>query len=228
MIALIARYILFIQFIFSSFTTFSISVKTYQVQRINESTYLVTSFPDMDPDTHKRYLDKDDENKVITPNGEKKYTEDLDTTQSTVTVGEKKIKPKQKNVSPEVIQKARENYFRKYFAKTKKMNNSGSLIPEKASSYMNLVEPNKETNVSSGGKFKQNLLTARKYATVLINEIQYQVDTKTKEKILEESRRKKRYMNRKRRHKAYAAGVRRHMARIRSKNLYFPESSWVD
>lgn len=225
MIALIARYILFIQFIFNSFTTFSISVKTYQVRRINESTYLVTSFPDMDPDNHKRFLNENNQDKMI-PLEDKKYTDDFDTTLSTVTVGEKKDKVKHKNITPEMIKKARENYFRNYFATLKKSNISFSLIPEKANSYMNLVESNNETNVSSV-KFKQNLITARKFATVLINELQYQVDTKTKDKFLDEASRKKRYINRKRRHKAYVTGVRRHMATIRSKNMNFPESNWV-
>lgn len=225
MIALIARYILFIQFIFNSFTTFSISVKTYQVRRINESTYLVTSFPDMEPDSHKRFLNDNSQDKLI-PLEDKKYTDDFDTTMSTVTVGEKKDKVKHKNITPEMIKKARENYFRTYFATMKKSNISFSLLPEKANSYMNLVETNNETNVSSI-KFKQNLLTARKFATVLINELQYQVDTKTKDKFLDETRRKKRYINRKRRHKAYMAGVRRHMATVRSKHVYSPESNWV-
>lgn len=201
MISLITRYILFIQLIFSSFTTFSISVKTYQVRRINESTYLVTSFPELDSENHKRYSENITPFKVLTLNDDKKTTEDYDTTMSTVstvTVGERKAKFKQKpQITAEFIKKARENYFRTYFAAIKKTNVSHSLVPEKSNIYINMVEVNNNETTGQSAKFKQNLITARKFAMLLINEAQYQADMKVKDKLLEEVKRKRRNMTNK-------------------------------
>lgn len=228
MIALITRYILFIQLIFNSFTTFSISVKTYQVRRINESTYLVTSFPEFDNENHKRFLTESSTsiNNVVTLNDDKRYTEDYDTTMSTVTVGEKRDKARQKIITPELIKKARENYFRSYFA-TMRRTNFTSLLPDKVNPYINLAESSNENTVLTV-KFKQNLLTARKLASLLINEAQYQTELRNKDTFLDDVKRRKRKLNKKGRRKSYWAGVgRRHMDMIQSKNLSVPESKWV-
>uniref|UniRef100_A0A2A4JNB9 Uncharacterized protein n=1 Tax=Heliothis virescens TaxID=7102 RepID=A0A2A4JNB9_HELVI len=227
MISLITRYILFIQFVFNSFTTFSISVKTYQVRRINESTYLVTSFPELENDNHKRYSDNNIPNKIVTLNDDKKFTEEYETTMSTVTVGDKREKAKSKSLSPELIKKARENYFRTYYATMKKSNYNLTMIPDRVNNFINLVEISSENNNISSMKFKQNLVTARKLATILINVAQTQTDLKTKDKFLEEVKRRRRTTHGKPKRKRYLRNLSwRHLHRKHPKSLTVPPSHW--
>lgn len=183
MISLVTRYIFFIQLIFSSFTTFSISVKTYQVRRINDTTFLVTRFPEFDFDNKKRYLEANSTNNYqesYFPLMQQKHTtEDYEIT--TVSVGDKRPKPKPK-ITSEVIKKARENYFRRYFSIVAKTNTNISLLPEGFHTYTNMVEGIDEADYSN--KLKQNLMTAKKLAGILLSEGKFQAPLKFKEKYL--------------------------------------------
>lgn len=188
MISLITRYILFIQFIFNSFTTISISVKTYQVDRINETTYVVTSLPEIDTDSRdnrKRFLDQKNTtgslDDLIPLMYDKFTTGDFGTTISTVTVGEKKEKVVPK-ITPELIKKARENYFRTYFAMLAKLNATSSPQGDNAFQNLTLLETSTDNNRLTA-KLNQNLQIARKFASVLINEGQIQVEFKAKDKF---------------------------------------------
>lgn len=164
------NYFLIVKCILISFFTFSTSVKTYQVRRVNESTYLVTSFPEFDYDDFKKsFEEKTTTNKVLSLNDDKRSPYSLsffDSTSSTVTVGDKREKAKN-NIPASVINKAREDYFRTYFATMKKSNLS--LLPYKTHPYMNLAESLLDPNNSSLN-LNHNLVIARKLATVLIDE----------------------------------------------------------
>lgn len=199
MISLITKYILFIQLIFNSFTTFSISVKTFQVQRINESAYLVTSLPEFETENHKRFSNKKTKNKIV-PLNDKKHTDDYDFKMSSVTVGEKRDKLRHKPVSAEFIKKVRERYFRTYYATIKK---SSSLLPEKLNPF--LLDITNSSTIKTA-KFQHNLLTARKIALLLFDQLQ--PDVKRRDIFFDVIKRRKRNKCKKRRsNKPFLSGL---------------------
>lgn len=174
---------------FNSFTTHSISVKTYQVRRINESTYLVTSLPEFENENHKRFSNDKSSNKVVPLNDYKRYTGYYESTmsgvRSSVTVGEKRDKVKNGTVSAKFIKAVRERYFRTYYTTNKK--STISLLPEKISPFL--------AEISNDGagvtvKLKQNLFKARKIASVVINQFQSRV--KRRKVFFDEVKRRKR------------------------------------
>lgn len=174
MITSVIRHILFIHCILLHFHTFSISVKTYQVQRINESSYLVTSFPDSEFETFysKAYAPKDTEDKMIFLNPVK----DSLITSSLEDV--KVVKPNAK-LPASYINKARDNYFKHYLTETKKpvVSNAGSppLVTQEPALFNYDIKTNLELNLQK----------ARNLASVLINESQCpDLEGKTKDKSI--------------------------------------------
>lgn len=162
------NYFLVVKCIFISFFTFSISVKTYQVRRVNESTYLVTSFPEFDYENFDKTTKKEttiSDGKISTYYTTASY---FDGTTSTVTVGDNKDRTKQR-ISASEINKARENYFRQFYATVKKSNMS--LLPLKVQPYLTLADSTFEPP-NSVANLNHNLLIARKLASVLVTEVQ--------------------------------------------------------
>lgn len=195
MISLITRYIFFIQLILNSFTTFSYSLKTYQVQCINESTYLVTSLPEFENVNRKR-LSHNAITKLFSLNDAKRSTNHHSSTRSSVTVGEERRKIQAKTISPEFIKKVRENYFRTFHTTVGKATHS--LLPDKLNRYQIDISTS-STDLTA--KINSNLVIARKIASVLINK--YKMDMKKRAIFLERVKRRKRNVkqqNRRRRH----------------------------
>lgn len=171
------NYFLLVKCFLISFITHTISVKTYQVRRVNESTYLVTSFPELDYENYKNVVTGNvlsPKNKETTLSDDKRspFPSTLSffySTVSTVSVGDSKNRSKLK-IPASVINKARDNYFRHFYATMKKSNIS--LFPQKFNhQYMTLPETDvgEKNPVSS---VNNNLLTARKLASLLITEVQ--------------------------------------------------------
>lgn len=168
MFSLILKYILFIQCVFVSFIKITDSVKTYQVRRINESSYVVTSFPDLEYDSYNKILKQPSKDGVVSLTDNMTTTTENYNTITTVTVGEKKDLHKFKNkVSSSMINKARENYFKNFYATLKKpINTNISLLPQKMTPYSNF----NLMGTTKSSYFQRNLNVARKLALMLISE----------------------------------------------------------
>lgn len=134
---------LLLNFVFIYYTAFCKSLNTYKVCRVNESTYLVTTYPDWDYEQLQ----------TVTSNG----------TEIPVNVGEKREKPKLK-LSASFINKARENYFKTIYSTFKKSNNTDSVITA------NIQKSNPMEEIEADSN--KNLLVARKLASILLDEIQ--------------------------------------------------------
>lgn len=170
MITSIIRHILFVQYILLHFHTFSICVKTYQVQRINESSFLVTSFPDSEFETFysKPHAPKDTEDKMIflNPIKDPLFTSSLED----VKVGKANAK-----LPASYINKARDNYFKHYLTEPKKpvVTNAVPLANQDSALF----------NYDNKLSLELNLQKARNLASVLISESQDPVlEGKTKDK----------------------------------------------
>lgn len=166
MITLIIRYILFVQYILLNFHSFTISVKTYQVQRINDSSYLVTSFPDSEFETFysKAYEPRGPVDKMVFL----KAGKDPLTNFVTGSLGYSKVMKPSTQLSASYINKARDNYFKQYFSERKKPMDTYTGLPALANqdpAYLNY-------EMKSSIEF--NLIKARNLASVLVNESQYQ------------------------------------------------------
>lgn len=139
-------------------------VKNYQVRRIDESSYLVTSLPDYD------YISKLLENKtdpVVPMNDDKRA---FTTNTAAVTVGDAR---KSKKVPFSVINKARDNYFKNFYA-TMKQPISNALLRDKVTPKVEFTNNNIDVKGVTN-KIDSNIQMARKLASVLITEVQYQV-----------------------------------------------------
>lgn len=179
MLALKTGQILFMHWILTSLITLSCSVKTYQVNRINESTYLVNSLPE---DYDKRLKSSNDN--IVVMNNDKRsfdpYTE-------IVNGGPKNLyKPK---LSASYINKARENYFRKLFGTT----TSSSL---KTSPYY-YKTPNFVFQL------QQNIYTARKLASSLMLLVKNDMVRQNARLDFTKQKRLRRELNKKRRRYFY-------------------------
>ncbi|CAF4854899.1 unnamed protein product [Pieris macdunnoughi] len=132
------------------------TVKNYQVRRINDTTYLVTCYPEID------CLDFESQ---IVPVNDKRYTAFVNTWRepTTITVGEK---PKHKPPSASFITKVRENYFRHFFA-TKKT-----------------PTPTDVDNMYDAFSLDRNLQKARRLASLLKAEVPKDVIQNSEVKIL--------------------------------------------
>lgn len=160
MIALATKHVLFMQWILTGLVTFSCSVKTYQVNRINESSYLVTSLPDFE---HAKIDKKANVNRIIPINNDKRsftINDYYDSTPSTVNVGEKKENFKTK-IPASFIKKARDQYFRNYYPTMKTSNN---LYSPEINSYSELTPLKKCEPLQA----RHNLNIARYLASRLI------------------------------------------------------------
>lgn len=171
MITSIIRHILFVQYILLNFHKFSISVKTYQVRRINASSYLVTSFPDSEFETFssKAYEPKDPVDKTVffNPVNDPLITEGLEDGY----VGKPNVK-----LSASYINKARDNYFKHYYD-TKKPVITNAGLPSSPTQDLSLFDYESRSNLDF------NLLKARNLASVLISESQYpNIEGKSKDK----------------------------------------------
>lgn len=181
MITSIIRYILFVQYILLNFHSFTISVKTYQVQRLNESSYLVTSFPDSEFETFssKAFVPKGPIDKMVFLNTGKDPFSTIATGGLGSLGGAKAVKPNARLLPASYINKARENYFKHYFSETKKPVITNAVLPPL---------PNQDPaffNYEVKSNLEFNLLKARNLVSVLISESQYQdVDGKTKDKSI--------------------------------------------
>lgn len=172
-LTLVKKSILFIQCIILYFG-YAKSVKTYQVHRVNATSYLVTAYPEIDYDYFKpkENMKDIDIKSAKTFNYDKKLTLLFETTLSTVLVDEKRNIRKNK-VSDEFIKKVREQYFKEYFATMKTPISKASLIPDKIKPYVNFLKKNTDTiyNSTSITASERNLLKVRRLATLLIDEI---------------------------------------------------------
>ncbi|CAH0721554.1 unnamed protein product, partial [Brenthis ino] len=149
------------QWILTGLVTFSCSVKTYQVNRINESSYLVTSLPDFE---HAKKFDKKaNGNRIVPINNDKRsftINDYYDSTPSTVNVGEKKENLKV-TIPASFIKNARDQYFRNYYPT---MKTSNSLYSPEVNSYSELAPLKKCKPLQS----RHNLNIARYLASRLI------------------------------------------------------------
>lgn len=170
-----------------NFSLYTYSSKTFQVHRFNETSYIVTTVPDMD-DPYNIVLDDNVFGKTDT--GKRVGNSDYDCAGciiNTIKVGDVPAKRKTK-VSIAFINKARENYFRKYYGTTKKPTLS-SLLPDKVLPYMQYFDSTASSQQSYENSFS-NLEMARKLAYVLMAEVQ----TKTEERLnVDKHKRNKRF-----------------------------------
>lgn len=175
MITSIIRYILFVQYILLNFQSFTISVKTYQVQRINQTSYLVTSFPDSEFETFysKGYEPKAPIDKMVFLNPVKDSLNII----ATGGLGDLKVGKPNTKLPASYINKARDNYFKYYFTETKKTMATKPGLPPL------LNQDPAYLNYEYKWNLEYNLLKARNLASVLISESQYQdVEGKAKYK----------------------------------------------
>lgn len=117
MISLITKHVLFMQWILTDLVTFSSSIKTYQVERINESSYLVTSLPQFD---HRRFKNMRNFKRIIPIDNNKRYVtvnSYYGSTPCTVNVGGRK--GTKARIPASMINRARDHYFRHYYATLK-------------------------------------------------------------------------------------------------------------
>lgn len=175
MIASIIRHILYVQYILLNFHSFTVSVKTYQVHRINESSYLVTSLPDSEFElfNSKVYDPKGSVDKMIFLNPGKDTLNPFDVG----SLGESKVEKPNTKVSASYINKARENYFKHHFSESKKPVATNMELPHQSNQDAIYLNYEIKSNLES------NLLKARNLASVLINEsIDQDLEGKTKDK----------------------------------------------
>lgn len=189
MISLITKHVLFMQWILTDLVTFSCSIKTYQVERINESSYLVTSFPHFH---QKRIKNIRNFKRIIPIDNNKRYVNFYsyyDSTPCTVNVdGRKGAKGK---IPASVINKARDHYFRHYYATLK------TTVPEfpMRDSFKDLTPSG--NHVSS--KLKHNLNRSRFLALRLI--VGVKCNDLEQEKSVESVKRNKRRIKMRKKYK---------------------------
>ncbi|CAG9792116.1 unnamed protein product [Diatraea saccharalis] len=160
--------VLLVKCIFISFFTISISVKTYQVRRVNESTYLVTSFPEFDYENFRLYQEYTLKPRYPPSTDKGKSSRSVYHNTKTVTIvggTNENMKPK---VPASVINEARDNYFKTFYATMRK-----SIQTNHHFITMTEATAEKKHNLTN---FNQNLLTARKLASFLIGEVQNKPD----------------------------------------------------
>ncbi|CAH2062944.1 unnamed protein product, partial [Iphiclides podalirius] len=167
------RYIFFIQYIVTRFVPQATSVKTYEVRRLNGSSYIVTSFPEYDYGNSKG-VDLSSNAKVIFMDDEKKVMKaghsNTGCANTTVTVGGNITKNRYK-MSAKAIKEARERYFKTFFATMKKTTTTANFNHSAPSAYLSWNDP--DVNVKGASvQMKENLQNARKFASLLIFELQ--------------------------------------------------------
>lgn len=162
MIILKTKYVLFTQWILTGLT-FTNSVKTYQVDRINETSYIVTSFPDYEQYKRMFHMKSNIDN-LFTNNDKRSIGIDYYNT-PTVTVGDKKYM--KSKIPSAYIKKVREHYFRNYYATMNKPKTPQDLYSTKPLVF-DVLETDKD---SKPMKLQKNLKTARKLASKLVFEV---------------------------------------------------------
>lgn len=159
-------YILFIQYIVTRFVPQAISVKTYEVRRLNESSYIVTSFPEYDFDDTKG-TDSTCNGKIVFMNDNKEFMKpDHNPTHQTTTVSiDESVIKKTHVISADAIKKARENYFKTFYATMKTPSKTTLNAPMFFSS---LNYPDINPKGKGGTQLNHNLEMARNLALTLI------------------------------------------------------------
>lgn len=152
-------------------TTARVCGKTYEVRRINESTFIVASFPANDDRPSKNsFTDKPE---FYDATYDLPYLPNLTTASTSWDFSEPEIKkPK---VSAEYIAKARQNYFLHHYSSSRKPNCSGSLsLPVFSSLRILRIRKEKERNMM------RHLETVRGLAGALDNQIYFSKRRKKK------------------------------------------------
>lgn len=151
---------------------FTVCVNIYKIRRLNESTYLVTSFPEWDYEQFSKspsYVEKQDPYQDIFLNYKTNVEVDNVKANDVDILGLQEEKGNSK-ISPEFIAKARDNYFRTYYNTSKKLNKTKYLFPYNIFKTDNNKYEN-WTNIISRYE-NNNLRMARKLACILLGEIQ--------------------------------------------------------
>lgn len=178
MFVLKTEHVLFMQWILSGLVTFSCSMKTYQVNQLNDSSYIVTSLPDTD----YPYITKPKVHRFVPIN-----IGNYNSTPNLVAVGERKyLKPK---IPESIIKQGREMYFSKYYATLNKPSISSPL-------YSSKLFPKGELTAFRAPNplhLQENLQVARKLASRLIVELKNDALRKQREN-LQSIRRKVRHV----------------------------------
>lgn len=177
MFVLKTEHVLFMQWILSGLVTFSFSMKTYQVNQLNDSSYIVTSLPDTD----YPYITKPKVHRFVPIN-----IGNYNSTLNLVVVGERKyLKPK---IPESIIKQGREMYFSKYYATLNKPSISSPLYSPK------LFPKGELTSFRTPNPLhlQENLQVARKLASRLIVELKNDALRKQREN-LQSIRRKMRH-----------------------------------
>lgn len=170
---LLNRYILFVQYIVIRFVPQAISVKTYEVRRINESAYLVTSFPEYDYGT-SRGIDLNSDAKVVSMDDQKKVLKsghNIGDNSNGMSMDENPHKHKQK-ISPFAIKDARKSYFKNFYATMRKVPIT-TLASSASPTYSGLLDSDLKDYKGAIVPVDSNLITARKLASILVYELQY-------------------------------------------------------
>lgn len=172
--------------IFISLTTFGTSVKTYQVRRLNDSSYLVTSFPDYDYENYYRRFDaKERKENVISLS--RKSSNSIDDYETTAL---NEVKSKNK-ISSSLINKARDNYFKTFYTTKKKPMNTKMCLQQKGFNFSNTVLANIKEN-KPVSRLYLNLEKARNLASILISGTKLDNNLKVKNKYDQIRKRSKR------------------------------------
>lgn len=147
---------------------FAVGVKTFQVRRINYSTFMVTSLPEFDYDNYKNMINfKRTKGKLLSFSDDTFEAYDM----TTIPIGGKRNKAK---VPALYINKIRENYFRHYYGTLKKSNKTTmSLIPSSITDKPILTNSSAIALKSANSGLIANIDKARRLASVLIGEGQY-------------------------------------------------------
>lgn len=154
-----------------SFALPSYCVRNYQVQRINESTYLVNSLPDYD--FNSKLLENRKTDTAVPMRGrEELLNKDITTL---VAVDDTK---KSKKLPYSVINKARENYFRNFYATSKQPIASNLHEKVNSSSDVDFNRSIVKANDINEDIVGSNLDIARNLAAVLINEVKNRIARK--------------------------------------------------
>lgn len=170
-----------IKYIIFSLNKFAICVETYQVRRINKSTFLVTNVPDINYNKYGNDMhpEKAENTLLLTKND---YIFKEHNRPTTVSIGEKKNKVR---IPSSYIKRARAMYFKHFYETTTKTNNS-TLLPQKNEN----INTEFRNRVKSGEtSFKRNQDTVKRLVALLISE---NINIRHKEENIDVKTQKKR------------------------------------
>lgn len=150
--------------------------KTYKVHRLNDSTYLVTSYPEWKYDelqfVHNNNV-VNDERKEHFIDGKRESSSSNSDTANAINVGGRSKETSTK-IPSSLIAKARENYFRTFYATMKSPEKPVYVLTNKMFGPTRIDTKSEITALShSNGVNNENLVMARKLASILLGEIQF-------------------------------------------------------